>query len=137
MEDTTYLRNQAQSYDNQRTQAELEKRAIDIKLERLREAKDLVKKEKDTIDTLKRGVNSRKNPDDAWQGEKRRQYSEYVSSDLLYLFGTYYDQLDFMHDAIILKIAELENQRRERIWLISWCFDQANNLWARIRTAFN
>jgi hypothetical protein len=42
-----------------------------------------------------------------------------------------------MHDAIILKIAELENQRRERIWLISWCFDQANNLWARIRTAFN
>jgi len=137
MEDTTYLRNQAQSYDNQRTQAELEKRAIDIKLERLREAKDLVKKEKDTIDTLKRGVNSRKNPDDVWQGEKRRQYSEYISSDLLYLFGTYYDQLDFMHDAIILKIAELENQRRERIWLISWCFDQANNLWARIRTAFN
>ena len=137
MDDVSSLRRQATSYDNQRTQAERDKRVIEQKITRLREAETGVGAEKTIVSQLRTGVRNGENPDDIWQGVKRNNYSDYLKVDFRSAYDSYYNQLDSLHDEIILKIAELENEKRDRIFLISWLADQANTLWAKIRTAFN
>ncbi|MCL2137562.1 MAG: DUF5082 domain-containing protein [Coriobacteriia bacterium] len=125
------------SYNSQRSQAEQDKRAIDAKIARLKTARDQIAQEKQAIDDLRQAVRKRENPDEAWKGNRRDTHSEYVKSDFRTRYNNYYDGVDDLHDAIIRRIAQLQNESRNLGGWIGWLVDQANNLWAEIQSLVN
>ena len=137
MADTSALQAQANSYANQKAQKEREKHAIDQKITRLRKAKNEVATEKSYVGDLRNAVRKQEKPDDAWQGQKRKQYCDYASNDFRQHYNEYYSKADDLHDAIIRKIAELENQSRDIGGVIGWLASAINSLWAEIRAATN
>lgn len=137
MTDTYALRVEANSKAAQKARREQEKRAIDAKIERLRTARDRVATEKQVIKDLKSAIRKQEKPDDAWKGNKRNRYHDYVSGDFRSYYDTYYNKTDAVHDAIIRKIADLQNQSRDLGGIIGWLASAINSLWADIKAALN
>ena len=137
MSDVSSLRYQANNKDAQKTAKEQEKKALDNQIHRLREAKTQVAAEKANIKDLRSAVRKQENPAQEWKGRQRDYYHDYTSVDFRRFYDSYYDKTDEALDAIVRKIADLENQSRELGGAIGWLASAINSLWAEIRTAIN
>ncbi len=137
MSDTDELRREANSKASQKYQKEQERRALDDQIERLRTVQNQLATEKATVQRLKDDVRRREDPDEAWAGQKRNQFHDYTRNDLRRYYDSYYEQTDAMLDAVIHKIAELENQSSDLGGVIGWLASAINSLWADIRSAVN
>ena len=137
MADTSALRAQANTKSAQKTEKEQAKRVVDQKLERLREVDRQVAIEKVHIENLCQVIRDKEEPGDMWKGQTRQQHSDYVRNDFNSPCQKYYEEVDILHDAVVRKIAELENQSQELGGTINWLTQAINTLLGDIRAASN
>jgi len=138
MADEAALRAKARNKEAQKAEREQEKKAIGEKISRLKEAEKKVKAEKKTIKTLKKEVYKQRDPDKTqWDGDMKNKYKGYVETSFKNEYETYFGGVDNMHDAIIRKITELQNEASDLTGLIGELAKSIKSLWGEIRALFN
>jgi hypothetical protein len=136
MADPAVLRREARLKADQKARKEKEKRVLDDQIARLRRVKDALDREKKAIRGYKDAVRFKDDPE-GWKGKNRDRYLEYVRNDFRSYYDSYYNKVDDLLDAVIRKIAELENRSSDLSGTIGWLTRAINKLWADIRTALN
>ena len=137
MSSESSLRSQIRSKEAQKAEREREKRVLEEKIRRLKAAEKAIKPEKSGINTLKEEVHKQRKPDSQWDGNMKNRYQDYVGNDFRQQYNTYYSGVDGLHDAIIMKIASLQNEASDLTGIIGALTRSINSLWASIRALFN
>ena len=114
-----------------------EQNNIRNQIQRLQTIERQMRGHKQTIDRLRQSVRQRSDTGAIWSGNLRDAHSDHISDTFRQRYNTYYSQTDNLHDAIILRIAQLQNQDRNLVPVINELVNLGNSLWARLRTVFN
>ena len=118
-------------------QREQERAAIIEQIERLREADRQMANEKRFIREIRQEVRNKEGQNYPWRGKTESDHDDYVSQCFRSRYNTYFDEADDLHDAIIRRIVQLENESREIGGIIGGLINSINTLWGEIRTLIN
>jgi len=133
----TALHNQLRAQQTNLGQRESERAVIQEKIERLRIADGQMATERQTISQLHLAVQAQALFIRKWQGQRMELHRNYILQDFRNNYRTYKSTANDMHDAIIRKIAQLENEARDIGGVIGGLLNAINNLRAAIRVATN
>lgn len=103
------LTSQKNSAETQISEVESENRWLNEQIDRLEDAKSIVKTEKENFKSIKKSVSNVIDDDYEWKGDtydKFKTNGSYLNDD----HNNYYDSIDMVLDSINDKITELENQ---------------------------
>jgi len=130
------LRNQANRESRQRDDLIAERTILQGEIERLQAAERAMRGYKQTVDDLRREVRSH-DSGAVWLGQLRTRHCDHIDSSFRTRYDNYHTETDNLHDSIIFKIAELQNEVRGQTTIIDRLFNSINTLWSRIRAATN
>jgi len=116
-----------------------ERAVIQDHIEQLQTAERQMRVEKNEVHSLRRNIATRGHNlmSRQWRGQIRNEHDDSIQQEFRRNYDNYFTQTDNLHDAIILRIAELQNEARERTNIIGRIQNSLNTLRARIRTLLN
>ena len=101
------------SKERDKQEAEAAKAALELKIERLKEAYSKIHAVKGSTEELCYGVQNQGKAMTEWIGQKFNVYGSFIGGDFKDYYKTYINDLDYTQDEINREIARLQTQAAE------------------------
>ncbi|MBO5460392.1 MAG: DUF5082 family protein [Ruminococcus sp.] len=138
MSELDNLYNQQSSYRAQKAQREAERAAVKKKIERLEAAKAKVTLAKTDAETAKDYIaNKLETHADSWTGSVYNAVDDIHKSGVNPKFNAYYEDVDYVLDAICDEITKLENENRNLGYILNSIVNALNDIGNEIEKWLN